>query len=203
MFDLRSGQHTTARPRDEPGALEHPQVTGQTMKDSSTSTAVPGWGLCAMGATALIAAAVAMRQRTIDGWLAVWLAEALVAFTIALFSMQRKAWRQGTDLLSTAGRRLLMGLLPALAAGGVLTAAIVWDGSTRLIPGVWLLLYGIGVVQAGAFSVRAVPAMGIVFVVLGAIALPMPWMWVNIMLAAGFGLAHLGFGVLIARRHGG
>ena len=156
-----------------------------------------------MGVTALIATVVAMRQRTINGWLAVWLAEALVAFTIALFSMQRKAWRQGTDLLSTAGRRLLMGLLPAMAAGGVLTAAIVWDGSTRLIPGVWLLLYGIGVVQAGAFSVRVVPAMGIVFVVLGAIALPMPWMWANIMLAAGFGLAHLGFGVLIARRHGG
>ena len=105
--------------------------------------------------------------------------------------------------MSGAGRRLLMGLLPALAAGAVLTAAIVWDGSTRLIPGVWLLLYGIGVVQAGAFSVRVVPAMGIVFVVLGAIALPMPWLWANIMLAAGFGLAHIVFGVFIASRHGG
>jgi hypothetical protein len=144
-----------------------------------------------------------MRQRTINGWLAVWLAEALVAFTIALFTMQRKACRQGTDLLSTAGRRLLMGMLPAVAAGGVLTAAIVWDGSTRLVPGVWLLLYGIGVVQAGAFSARAVPAMGIVFVVLGAIALPMPWMWANIALAAGFGLAHIVFGAFVARRYGG
>ena len=91
------------------------------MQRSSTFTAVPGWGLCAVGATALIATPVAMRQRTIDGWLAVWLAEALVAFTIALFSMRRKASRQGTDMFSAAGRRLLMGLLPALAAGGVLT----------------------------------------------------------------------------------
>src|ERR1035441_5570454 len=115
MFDLRSGQHTTARPRDEPGALEHPQVTGQTMKGSSTSTTVPGWGFCAVGATALVATAVAMRQRTINGWLAVWLAEALVAFTIALFSMQRKASGQGIDLLSTAGRTLLIMLQPALS----------------------------------------------------------------------------------------
>jgi hypothetical protein len=173
------------------------------MTRSSTSTAVSGWGLCAMGVTALVATVVAMRQRTIDGWLAAWLAEALVAFTIALFSVQRKASGQGTDLLSTAGRRLLMGLLPALAAGGVLTAAIVWDGSTRLIPGVWLLLYGIGVVQAGAFSVRVVPAMGAVFVVLGALALPMPWLWANIVLAVGFGLAHIGFGAFIASKHGG
>jgi hypothetical protein len=173
------------------------------MTGSSISTVVSGWGLCAVGVTAFIAASFAMRQRTIDGWLAVWLAEALVAFTIALFSMSRKASRQGTDFVSGAGRRLLMGLLPALAAGAVLTAAIVWDGSTRLIPGVWLLLYGIGVVQAGAFSLRVVPAMGIVFVVLGAIALPMPWLWANTMLAAGFVLAHIVFGVFIATRHGG
>lgn len=76
-------------------------------------------------------------------------------------------------------------------------------GPPKQVPGVWLLLYGIGVVQAGASSVRVVPAMGIVFVVLGALALPMPWMWANILLVAGFGLAHLGFGALIARRHGG
>ncbi len=175
----------------------------QTTECSSTFTAVPGCSLCAAGATALIAAAVAMRQPTIDGWLAVWLAEGLVAFTIALFSMQRKASRQGADALSAAGRRLLMGLLPGLAAGGILTVAIGWDGSTRLIPGVWLLLYGIGVVQAGAFSVRVVPTMGMVFVILGAVALPMPWLWANILLAAGFGLAHIGFGAVIARRHGG
>ena len=173
------------------------------MQGSSTFTAVPGWGLSAVGATALIATAVAMRQRTIDGWMAVWLAEGLVAFTIALFSMQRKASRQGTDIFSTVGRRLLIGLLPALAAGGVLTVAIEWDGSTRLIPGVWLLLYGIGVVQAGAFSVRVVPAMGVLFVVLGAVALPIPWLWANVMLAAGFGLTHIAFGALIVSKHGG
>ena len=179
------------------------RLVQQIAERTPKSTAVSGWGLCAVGVTALIATGLAMRQRTIDGWLAVWIAEALVAFTIALFSMQRKASRQGTDLLATAGRRLLMGLLPAVAAGTVLTAAIVWDGSTRLIPGVWLLLYGIGVVQAGAFSVHLVPALGIVFVILGAIALPMPWLWANIMLAAGFGLAHIVFGALIARSNGG
>ena len=173
------------------------------MERRSTFTAVPGRALCAVGATALVATAVAMRQRTINGWLAVWLAEGLLAFTITLFSMQRKASHQSTDTFSAVGRRLLIGLLPALAAGGVLTAAIVWDGSTRLIPGVWLLLYGIGVVQAGAFSVRLVPAMGIVFVVLGALALPTPWLWANLLLAAGFGLAHVGFGAVIASKHGG
>jgi hypothetical protein len=72
-----------------------------------------------------------------------------------------------------------------------------------LIPGVWLVLYGVAVMQAGAFSVKTVPAMGAAFVAMGAIALPLPWFWANIALGLAFGLLHIGFGVVIARKHGG
>ena len=205
MQDPRQCRRKSPRPKPDvpPGALEHLEVIRQTMERSSAFTAVPGWGFCAMGATALVAAPLALRQPTADGWLAVWLGEALVAVTIALVTMHYKAARLGTELLSISGRRLFIGLLPALAAGGLLTIALMWDGPLRLIPGVWLVLYGVAVMQAGAFSVRVVPAMGAAFAVLGAIALPLPWLWSNMMLAAGFGLLHIGFGILIARRHGG
>jgi len=205
MSDSRPCRRRTARPRTpvEPVALEHLQVIRQTMERSSAFTAVPGWGFCAMGATALIAAAIAIRQPTTEGWLAVWLGEALIALTLALVTMHRKASRLGTEMLSVPGRRLFLGLLPALAAGGLLTVALMWSGPVRLIPGVWLVLYGVAVMQAGAFSVRVVPAMGAGFVLLGAVALPLPWRWANLLLAAGFGLLHIGFGAFIARRHGG
>jgi hypothetical protein len=170
------------------------------MEDSSALTVVSGWGVVAMGVTALIAAPIALRQATPNGWLAVWLVEALVAATIALVTMHRKAARLRTTI---SARRLFIGLLPALAAGGLLTIALMWSGPVRLIPGVWLVLYGVAVMQAGAFSVRALAAMGAAFVALGALALPLPWFWANVMLAAGFGLLHIGFGVFIARRHGG
>jgi hypothetical protein len=173
------------------------------MERSTAFTAVSGWGYCAMGATALIAAPVALRQPTIDAWLAVWLAEALVAVTLALLAMHWKASRLRTPLLSIPGRRLFVGLLPALFAGGVMTVALARSGDTRQIPGVWLLLYGVAVMQAGAFSVRTIPVMGAVFVLAGAIALPQPWFWANVMLAVGFGLVHLFFGGYIAKRHGG
>jgi hypothetical protein len=77
------------------------------------------------------------------------------------------------------------------------------EGPVGLIPGVWLVLYGVAVMQAGAFSVRTVPAMGAAFVSIGAIALPLPWLWANVVLATGFGLLHIAFGIVIARRHGG
>jgi hypothetical protein len=173
------------------------------MERSAAFTAVPGWGFSIMGVTALVAAPIAYRQKTAEGWLAAWLLEALVASTIALVMMHQKATRLGTEVLSISGRRLFVGLLPALAAGGLLTVALMWSGPVGLIPGVWLVLYGVAVMQAGAFSVRTVPAMGAAFVAAGAITLPLPWLWANVMLGAAFGLLHIGFGIVIARRHGG
>ncbi len=191
-----------ANPPDA-SAVEHLRVIRQTMERSSTFTAVPGWGTCLMGVSALVATPIALRRPTAEGWLAVWLGEAILAVTIALISMHLKASRLGTEVLSSSGRRLFMGLLPALAAGGLLTIALMWNGPVRLIPGVWLVLYGVGVMQAGAFSVKTVPAMGAAFVIAGAVALPLPWFWANLALAASFGLLHIVFGVLISRRHGG
>src|ERR1035441_1468459 len=99
-----------------PDALDHLAVIRQTMERSTAFTAVSGWGYCAMGATAFVAAAIAMRQPTTEAWLAVWLAEALTAVTLGLVAMHWKATKLGTHLMSVSGRRLFIGLLPAPVA---------------------------------------------------------------------------------------
>jgi len=73
----------------------------------------------------------------------------------------------------------------------------------RVVPGMWLLLYGLGITTAGAFSIRAVPLMGLGFIILGAAALFIPALDGDLMMALGFGGLQVGFGLLIARRHGG
>ena len=62
---------------------------------------------------------------------------------------------------------------------------------------------GVSVVNGGAFSVKIVPLMGISFMVLGTVALLAPFEWANWFMAAGFGLIHIAFGIVIARRYGG
>ncbi len=199
---------TSPSPRTEPRALEthahdNLRFIRETMERASAFTAVPGWGGAAMGLTALLAAAVASRSTSLDAWLAIWLGEAVFAFALGAAAMVWKARRAHVPLLHGAGRRFLMALCPPLVAGGLVTIVLHRMGATAVLPGVWLLLYGAAVVTGGAFSVRIVPALGLVLMSVGAAALFAPASWGDVFMAVGFGLVQVVFGWIIARRHGG
>jgi len=184
-------------------AMDDLRFIRQTMEAAGSFTAVPGWGTVAMGASALIAALVAALQPTPGAWLATWMIEAAAALVIAAATMSRKARGIGLSLFSGPGRRFVLSFAPPLFAGAILTIVLAAGGRTAVLPGAWLLLYGTGVVTGGAFSVRIVPVMGLCFMLAGSVALFLPAAWGNLAMAAGFGLIHVVFGVLIARRHGG
>jgi hypothetical protein len=175
----------------------------ETMEGAAYFTAVSGLGEVTVGLTAVAASYVAARQATVSGWLLVWLWEALLAFLITTGTIVWKARRSETDLFSGPGRRFALGLFPPLIAGALLTPVLLTSGDVDVLPGLWLLLYGAGVVTGGAFSVRTVPVMGLAFMGLGAVALVAPSSWRDGLLAAGFGGLHVLFGAVIAWRHGG
>jgi hypothetical protein len=175
----------------------------ETMESATSFTAVPGWGGVLMGITALLATVVASRRPGLEWWLVTWVAEALGAFAVGAVAILRKARRAQTPVLSRPGRKFVLSLSPPIFAGAVLTVVVYRAGLAGLLPGIWLLLYGAGVVTGGAFSVRVVPMMGLCFMLTGAIALFCPAAWGNWFMAAGFGGLHLIFGIIIARRYGG
>jgi hypothetical protein len=175
----------------------------ETMERAGSFTAVPGWGGVAMGITALGAAAIASRQTSPLAWLLTWVAEAAVAIAIAVWTTVSKARGAGSSLFSGPGRRFVYSFAPPLLAGALLTLLFARTGYTGVVAGVWLLLYGTGVVTGGAFSIRIVPLMGLCFMVLGAVALFSPASWGDALLAAGFGGLHIVFGAVIARKYGG
>ena len=184
-------------------AIENLRFIRETMERASAFTAVPGWGMVINGVTAIGATWFASRQSSTEGWLQVWLLEAAIALAVGGETMSRKARQSHSQLLSGPGRKFALSLLPPLAAGAVLTVVFYRTGTTWILPGIWLLLYGTGVVTGGAFSVRLVPVMGICFMAMGSIALLAPAGLGNWLMAAGFGGLHIVFGFLIARRHGG
>jgi hypothetical protein len=187
----------------ETRAADNLRFIRAAMERASSFTAVPGWGGVGMGATALAAAGFSLLARTQREWLGVWLAAAFVGFTIGLGAMARKARRSETPLFSGPARRFFLTLSPPMAAGALLTLALERGGHIELLPGIWLLLYGTAIVTGGAYSVRVVPVMGALFMLLGAATLASPESWGTAYLAAGFGLLQIVFGLIIARRHGG
>ena len=184
-------------------AMDNLQYIRETMERASAFTGIPGWGQVAIGVTALASSFIAAQQKSFANWLAIWCAEAVVALLIAGWSMDRKARAAKMPLLSGPGRKVAFSLSPPLFAGGLMTVVLFRAGLTNAIPGLWLLLYGTGVVTGGMFSVSAVPIMGLCFMGLGAAAFLAPAGFANWFMAAGFGGLHVVFGVIIARRYGG
>jgi hypothetical protein len=184
-------------------AMDNLRYIRETMERSQSFTAVSGVGGIVMGLIALGATFVAVRTTSVDAWVAVWMGAAVLSLGIAVVATTLKARAAGGSLLAGAGRKFAWNLTPPLMVGGLLTVAMTQTGSAELLPGVWLLLYGTGVVTGGAFSVRVVPLMGLTFILVGAIALFAPTSWGNLFMAGGFGVLHILFGAVIWRKHGG
>jgi hypothetical protein len=184
-------------------AMDNLRFIRETMERAATFTAVSGWGEVVIGVTAIAAALIAARQTAPVGWLATWLAEAGIAAGISVASMAIKSHAAQMPLISGPIRKLLLSFSPSMVVGAVLTAVLVERGLQPLLPGVWMLLYGAGVITAGSYSVRIVPVMGAAFMAVGSVALVAPASWATPLLIGGFGGLHILFGTLIARRHGG
>ena len=190
-------------------ALDNLEFIRSTMERAGSFTAVSGWGMVLIGLTALVMAhhAGAVVQAGSGAaqshWLWTWLIEAVLGAGIGVTSMVLKARRAGEAMTQGPARKFGLSVLPPFFVGALLTY-VLWNATQiHLLPAVWLLCYGAGVMTGGAFSLRIVPVMGLCFLALGTIALFAPASWGAWLLAAGFGGLHILFGLIIARRYGG
>ena len=203
VLPFKRAEPPAASPEMHVRAMDNLRFIRETMEQAGSFTAVPGWGGVAMGVSALAAAGLAAMQPSQGMWLRVWMGEALLGAAIGAFTMWRKAHPARTSLLAAPGRRFALAYLPPVVVGAMLTAALWHFRLYRLMPPLWLLCYGAGVITGGAFSVRAVPLMGLCFMATGVVAMLAPATWQDALLAFGFGVIHIVFGVIIARRYGG
>jgi len=204
-----SSPQKSSAPQEEPVnlhvlAMDNLRFIRETMERSTSFTAVPGWGTVGMGVVAFVGTAAArIVTPESEYWLLTWMATACSALACGLGAMLTKARQVNESVLDSPGRRFGLGLIPTLFAGVVLTLVFFLQGNYDFLPGMWLLLYGAGVVTAGAYSVRIVPVMGACFMVLGVAAFFAPVAWGDWFMAAGFGGLQIIFGAIIARKHGG
>jgi len=190
-------------PALEERALDQLRYIRRAMEEAGSFTTVSGWAQVGIGTVGLAAAAIASRQTSPRAWMTVWIAAAAFGFGLSIAGMVHKARRLGVPAFAGPARRFVMTFCLPLIAGAGLTVAFDRAQLHTLLPGTWLLLFGVGVASGGAFSVRTVPVMGFCFMALGLIALFMPPAASAWIMALGFGALLIGFGIVIARRHGG
>jgi len=167
--------------------------------DGAGNVAIPGSAGIAMGGIGLAAAGLSLTPDLGTYWLLIWLIAAPLAAIVGALLLAKSGSLATFVATGTPGRKLALGLLPSLFAGGVMTA-VLWSAHYAVaIPGIWLLLYGCGLISASVSTTAIVARMGVCFTALGIVALLGPTMLHIPLLALGFGGLNIIFGILIAR----
>lgn len=184
-------------------ATENLRFIRGAMERAERVSAASGAGAMAMGVVALSAMGLAAAFEAPREQFLVWIGAAPVALLTGALGSWIKARNSGLVLLGDPGRRFLLCLIPALLVGAVLTTSLWRTDHLALVPGMWMMLYGSGVLAAGTYAAPPVMHMGGCFLLAGLFTHALPSAWNNVLLGAVFGGMHLFFGYRVYRHHGG
>jgi hypothetical protein len=135
-----------------------------------------GYGPISIAASGLLALLVAAVQSGIikDGrdffpFLLVWASTAVIAVGLTATEMIRRTRRVHTGLANEMIQAAVEQFLPALVVGLLLTAMLIWVAPQELwmLPGLWQLLFSLGVFASCRFLPRQTFAVGIWYLVAG------------------------------------
>jgi len=118
------------------------------------------------------------------------------ALVVAFYFSYRKAAERGEKIWTPITRRLLASMFIPMVTGGVLIFMLLMNGFIGLAAPLTLIFYGLGLFAAGSHTLAEVRFLGLAEIVLGLAATFMVeyslFIW-----AAGFGVAHIVYGIYI------
>ena len=118
------------------------------------------------------------------------------ALAAAFYFSYRKATERGEKIWTPITRRLLTSMFMPMVTGGVLIFALLMNGFVGLAAPLTLIFYGLGLFAAGSHTLAEVRFLGLVEIALGLVATFIVeyslFIW-----AAGFGVAHIVYGIYI------
>ena len=159
--------------------------------------AVSPGGWIGLGCLALALGPVAARSETAERVLVVWLGVAVLAGLLGGLATLRRARAERFALFHSSLRDFWSLLLLPFGVGAALTG-VFWDRSEpELLPGTWLVCYGLGIAASATWCRSAVRRAGFLFVGLGLVAFARPELG-QLLLIAGFGGIHLVTGLAMA-----
>ncbi|MDB5070709.1 MAG: hypothetical protein JWM87_1820 [Candidatus Eremiobacteraeota bacterium] len=160
-------------------------------------------GVAAIGAGAVQLAVVPAPHGAGDAarYVAIWIA--CLAFALAVNYGAVAVWlaRNWSSRTRTELKTAAIAVTPSIVGGGAFTAALLARGEIGLLPGMWALCYGLGLLAARSMLPRGTVSIALSFAALGSTLLFAPgtnalaW-WV---MPLTFGMGQSVIGVLILR----
>jgi hypothetical protein len=135
-----------------------------------------GYGPVTIAASGVLALLVAASQSLMnrDGsdflsFLAVWVATAAISIALTATETIRRARRVHSGLATEMLQAAVEQFLPALIVGLLLTAVMLWSAPRELwmLPGLWQLLFSLGVFASCRFLPRQTMLVGIWYLIAG------------------------------------
>ncbi len=135
-----------------------------------------GYGPVTIAASGVLALLVAASQNLMnrDGsdflsFLAVWVATAAISIALTATETIRRARRVHSGLANEMLQAAVEQFLPALIVGLLLTAVMLWSAPRELwmLPGLWQLLFSLGVFASCRFLPRQTMLVGIWYLIAG------------------------------------
>jgi len=131
-----------------------------------------------------------------------WVGIVVLTLVLFLFFAKREANRLGITLDSAPTQRARLAMGPSILACGVITLRLLYDRYVGFIPGIWIMLYGIALFNAGLFSTKATQVLGLAFMFTGIASILFLPEYDLALTALSFGVFNIVFGVhvLLSKR---
>lgn len=125
----------------------------------------------------------------------------LLSILFGILLTQRKARKNNQKIWDSQSQRLVINLLIPLAVGGILCLILMSKGFIGLVAPLTLVFYGLGLINASKYTLSEVRGLGIAEVILGLVACQ--WVGFGLLFwAAGFGLLHIIYGIIMHVKYG-
>ena len=149
----------------------------------------------------LFTTTAAERLAAMPALLGIALVMIVAALLVAAFFTLRRTRREGLRSLWTApARRLGVALLIPLVAGGLFCLKLFLTGAPELVVPGMLVFYGLALLNGSKYTLDEIKYLGLTQIVLGLVALLVPGYGL-LLFGAGFGLGHIGYGMLMYNRY--
>jgi hypothetical protein len=165
------------------------------MERSTRYTKLSGHAGIAAGVLTLGGAALRWWYQT--PFLSTWIGVLIAAIAANVWFTWRLARAGGEPFWTRQTRTVVLALMPALIAGLVLTAVLARVGQEPLLPGVWMLLWGVGALAMSFFTPHVISLLGVAFMVAGTVHLLLPPGSDAVSMSMTFGAIHLVYGVVL------